>query len=160
MFGLHPSRHSVIGCALLSLSILVFHGARADDVAAVTPANVSSPESLYARMGGHEVMVAIADELIAHSATDAKLKRSFEKSNLPRLKQLLAEQFCALTKGPCVYSGDAMKEVHAGLDIRQDEFYGMVEALRAILIKHDIGLSERNELLALLAPMKRDVVTR
>jgi hypothetical protein len=34
----------------------------------------------------------------------------------------------------------------------------MVEILRDSLRRHDVGLRERNELLALLAPMKRDVV--
>ena len=151
--------HAGIGCIAMSFALLVMSAVHADEIAAPSlPA--TSPDSLYVRMGGKDVITAIADELIEHSATDAKLKRSFAKSNLPRLKQLVGEQFCALTGGPCVYSGDAMKEVHAGLDIRQDEFYGMVESLRVILEQQHVGLSERNEFLALLAPMKRDVVTR
>jgi hemoglobin len=160
-----PSKptHAGIGCIAVSLALLLTPMAHADEVA--TPAVDAAPvvplsDSLYARMGGKEVINAIADELIEHSATDPKLKRSFEKSNIPRVKKLLGEQLCVLTGGPCVYSGDAMKEVHAGFNIRQDEFYGLVEALRVILEQHHIGLSERNELLALLAPMKRDVVTR
>jgi hemoglobin len=48
--------------------------------------------------------------------------------------------------------------VHAGHQISEAEFYGMVEILRDSLRRHDVGLRERNELLALLAPMKRDVV--
>ncbi len=51
-----------------------------------------------------------------------------------------------------------MREVHAGHDISESEFYGMVEVLRRNMINLHIGLGERNELLALLAPMKRDVV--
>jgi hemoglobin len=151
--------HAGIGCIAILIATLFTPALHAEETTVSTPAS-TAPNSLYARMGGKEVMTTIAAELIEHSATDAKLKRSFEKSNIPRLQQLVAEQFCALAGGPCVYSGDAMKEVHAGLNIRQDEFYGMVESLRVILDKHHIGLTERNELLALLAPMKRDIVTR
>jgi hemoglobin len=116
--------------------------------------------SLYERLGGTPVVTAVSGELIDRTAAEPELKRSFDKVDLVRLKKMLTEQICALSGGPCQYSGDSMKEVHAGLNIRQDEFYGMVEVLREIMLRHNIGLRERNELLALLAPMKRDVVTR
>ncbi len=67
---------------------------------------------------------------------------------------------CSLAGGGCKYSGDDVKTVHAGLNIRQGEFYAMVEALRAALDANGVGEREKNELLRLLAPIKRDVVTR
>lgn len=120
----------------------------------------SGAASLYERMGGAPVVAAVSGELIDRTVADPELKRSFDKVDLPRLKKLLTEQICALAGGPCKYSGDTMVEVHAGLNIRQDEFYGMVEVLRDVMIQQGVELRERNELLALLAPMKRDVVTR
>ncbi len=120
----------------------------------------SSAASLYARMGGEAAVTAITAELIDRTVADPKLKRSFDKVGLVRLKKMLAEHICSLTGGPCQYSGDSMIDVHAGQEIREDEFYGMVEILREVMRKHGVGLRERNELLALLAPMKRDVVTR
>ena len=57
-----------------------------------------------------------------------------------------------------MYSGDPMREVHAGHEISQAEFYGMVELLQVVLHEHHVAMRERNELLALLAPMERDVV--
>jgi hemoglobin len=71
---------------------------------------------------------------------------------------LLAEQICDLAHGPCQYSGDSMKEVHAGHHISEAEFYGMVQMLRDILKERHIDMASSNELLRLLAPMKRDVV--
>jgi hemoglobin len=120
----------------------------------------SGAASLYERMGGEAVVTAVTAELIDRTVADPKLKRSFDKVGLVRLKKMLAEHICSLTGGPCQYSGDSMIDVHAGQEIREDEFYGMVEILREVLLKHGVGLRERNELLALLAPMKRDVVTR
>ena len=79
--------------------------------------------------------------------------------NLPRVKSMLVEQLCNVTGGPCTYTGDTMLDVHAGLKITEAEMNGMVEILRRVMIRHRIKLRERNELLAILAPMKRDVVT-
>jgi hemoglobin len=123
---------------------------------AATPAEAP----LYVRLGGEQKMTLVVSELIDHSATDPRTKRSFDGVDIPRVKKLLVEQICELTGGGCTYSGDNMHDVHAGLGIDQSEFYGLVEVLRESMRKHGIGLRERNELLAILAPMKRDVVER
>ncbi len=116
--------------------------------------------SLYARMGGTATVTAVVNELIDHSAADPRLKRSFEGVNLDHVKKMLIEQLCSLTGGGCTYTGDSMRDVHAGLKIDQSEFYGLVESLRIALQHHGVALRERNELLEILAPMKRDVVER
>jgi hemoglobin len=51
-----------------------------------------------------------------------------------------------------------MRQVHANHHITSGEFYGVVEVLRSAMRDHGVGMRERNELLALLAPMKRDIV--
>jgi hemoglobin len=113
---------------------------------------------LYERLGGADGVAAIAAALIDRVAADPRLGRSFEDTNLKRIKTLLAEQICDLSGGPCRYSGDSMKEAHAGLHISQAEFYGMVADLRDILHERHVSQGATNELLRLLAPMKRDVV--
>jgi hemoglobin len=114
--------------------------------------------TLYARLGGETGVAAISNTLIDRVASDPNLGRSFKDSNLGRIKQLLAEQICDLSGGPCRYSGDSMKEVHAGHHISQADFYGMVDRLRTILKERRVDMRATNELLRLLAPMKRDVV--
>ena len=69
----------------------------------------------------------------------------------------IVEHICALTDGDCKYTGDTMKQSHAGMNISEAEFYLMVEALRSSLDRH-VGEREKNELLKILAPMKRDIV--
>jgi hemoglobin len=114
--------------------------------------------SLYGRLGGQEGVATIANTLIDRVATDPSLKRSFDGSNLGRIKKLLAEQICDLSGGPCHYSGDPMKQVHAGHHISEAEFYGMVAALREVLRRQHVSQGASNQLIALLAPMKRDIV--
>jgi len=114
--------------------------------------------SLYDRLGGAPGVAAIADTLINRVTADPLLKRSFQDADLGRIKRLLAEQICDLSGGPCRYSGDSMKEVHAGHHISEAEFYGMVADLRVVLKERNVAQRTTNELLRLLAPMKRDVV--
>lgn len=122
----------------------------------------SAPDTtaLYARMGGTATVTAVVDEVIDRAASDPKLKRSFDGVNLAHVKKMLIEQICALSGGGCTYSGDSMRDVHAGHHIGQGEFYGLVEVLRESLRTHGVALRERNELLKILAPMKRDIVER
>jgi hemoglobin len=126
--------------------------------AANTAVADASPTTLYARLGGQTGVAAISDMLIDRVASDPRMGRSFKDSDLGRIKRLLAEQLCDLSGGPCHYSGDSMKEVHAGHHISEADFYGMVETLRRILKERQVGIAATNELLRLLAPMKRDVV--
>jgi hemoglobin len=114
--------------------------------------------SLYDRLGGQIGVAAIAGSLIDRVSADPMLGRSFRDSKLERIKKLLAEQICDLSGGPCHYSGDSMREVHAGHHITEAEFYGMVADLRAVLKERHVCQGAANELLRLLAPMKRDVV--
>jgi len=116
--------------------------------------------TLYARLGGQAGVTAIANSLIDRVVANPVTGPSFKDTRIARLKRLLAEQLCDLSGGPCHYSGDPMKEVHAGLHISQAQFYVMVETLRDVLKDQHVEPGAGNELLRLLAPMKRDVVER
>jgi hemoglobin len=114
--------------------------------------------SLYARLGGEHGVAVISNTLIDRVVADPVTGPSFADTKIERIKRLLAEQICDLAGGPCHYSGDPMKEVHAGHHISEAQFYVMVDILRDVLKEQHVDLRARNELLRLLAPMKRDVV--
>ena len=116
--------------------------------------------SLYERMGGAANVAATVNDVVDHAASDPRTRRSFEDVNLKRIKQSLAVLICDLSGGGCKYSEDSMRDVHAGLGITQAEFYSLVQIYRDAMVRHGIRLRERNELLALLAPMKRDIVEK
>lgn len=115
-------------------------------------------DSLFLRLGGTAGVTAIAGTLIDRVAADPITAPSFKGTQLPRIKRLLAEQLCDLSGGPCHYSGDPMKEVHAGHHIGEAQFYRMVEILRVEMGERHVDARSTNQLLRLLAPMKRDVV--
>ena len=53
-----------------------------------------------------------------------------------------------------------MDKVHKGLKNTEAEMNLMVQWLREACDKAGVGTREKNELLRLLAPMKRDIVTQ
>jgi hemoglobin len=119
---------------------------------------MAEPQSLYTRMGGAPVVRAVVSETLDRVSGDPRLGRSFAEVDVERVKRLLAEEICMLAGGGCHYSGVSMGEAHAGHQISEAEFYGLVAILRDSLRQHHVGLRERNELLAILAPLKRAVV--
>ena len=130
-------------------------------LAAVLPAwNAlhATPDSLYMRMGGEPVVHAVVSETLDRVVADHRLNQSFARIDVERVKRLLVQQICALAGGGCRYTGDPMREVHAGHQISESEFYGLVEIMRDSMRRHHVGLRERNQLLALLAPMQHDIV--
>jgi hemoglobin len=116
--------------------------------------------SLYERLGGTPAITAVVDDFVGNVAADRRINTFFAHTDIPRLKFLLVQQICQGTGGPCFYSGRDMKGTHAGLGIRGRHFTALVQDLGKSLNKFKVPAREQKELVAILAPMKRDIVTR
>ncbi|MEO7742344.1 MAG: group 1 truncated hemoglobin [Usitatibacter sp.] len=114
--------------------------------------------TLYHRMGGEPVVRRVVDDVIDRTAADPRTGRSFKDVKMARLKEKLREQICNVAGGGCAYTGDPMLEVHKGLKVTEAEFSLMVQFLREALERFGVHEAEKNELLRLLGPMKRDIV--
>ncbi len=123
-------------------------------------AGAGAAPTLCDRLGGAAFLEQVADELVEVTRKDPVSGHHFAKVNLKRVKKQIGIQLCAVADGPCKYDGDDMKAVHGGQGITQADFYRLVEHLREILDAHGVSLRDKNELLARLAPMIRDVVTK
>ncbi|MDG4595102.1 MAG: group 1 truncated hemoglobin [Candidatus Contendobacter sp.] len=121
-----------------------------------TPAKTT----LYERLGGQPAINAVVDDFVANVAADKRINRFFANANIPRLKRLLGEQICAGAGGPCTYTGKDMKTAHVGMGITDAEFNALVEDLVKSLDKFKVPAKEQQELLAVLGPMRTDIVTR
>jgi hemoglobin len=114
--------------------------------------------SLYQRLGGQPAITAVIDDFVANVAADERINGRFAKTDIPRLKKLLVEQVCAGTGGPCQYTGRDMKTAHKGMRLQEAEFTALVEDLGKSLNKFKVAKQEQDELLAILGPMKPDIV--
>ncbi len=84
----------------------------------------------------------------------------FERSGQERVKRQLAEQFCAILGGGRVYSGRDMKTSHEQLGATRADFNALVEDLQIAVDRRGIPFRAQNRLLARLAPMHREIITR
>ncbi len=117
-------------------------------------------KSLYERLGGQPAIVAVVDDFVGNVAKDKRINGFFAKADIPNLKTRLVEQICAGTGGPCAYRGRDMKTTHAGMGVRSRYFNALVQDLQKTLKKFKVPRKEQGELLAILGPMKKDIVTR
>ena len=123
-----------------------------------TPA-VQSP-SLYDRLGGAAGVAKFVHATLARSSTEPRTARSFDGVKLQPLQQSLAEHICMLSGGGCRYQGANMADAHKDSHIRDSEFDAIVSILREELDRAGVSISAKNELLRLLASMKRDIVAK
>lgn len=115
-------------------------------------------KSLYDRLGGKPAIVAVVDQFVANVAADSRINGRFATTDIPKLKGHLVDQVCMATGGPCTYKGRDMKTTHAGMKITDADFTALVEDLVAALDKFKVPAREKNELLGILGPMKKDIV--
>lgn len=122
----------------------------------------AAPKSLYDRLGGKDGVAALVDALVKNVSSDPELKKSFAKTTGPKLeafKKNLADQLCEATGGPCKYAGKDMKEAHKGLKITEGQWDKFVQRLTDALNELKVADAEQNELLAIVAPMKDQIVS-
>jgi hemoglobin len=115
-------------------------------------------KSLYERLGGKPAITAVVDQFVANVANDGRINGRFATTDIPKLKKNLVDQVCAASGGPCTYTGRDMKTTHAGMRISTADFNSLVEDLVASLDKFNVPQREKNELLGILGPMKKDIV--
>jgi hemoglobin len=123
-------------------------------------AQSSAPgDQLYKSFGEKPGLVVLMDDFMTRLLADPRTGPHFKPANQQRVKEQLAEQLCALSGGPCIYKGVDMKSSHANLDIKKSDFHALVEVLQQSMDAQDIAFREQNKMLALLAPMNRDIIT-
>jgi hemoglobin len=119
--------------------------------------------SLYKRLGGYDALAAVTDEFIGRLATDKSLGRFFVGASVnsqARIRQLVVDQLCNATGGPCLYIGRDMKTSHAGLGITEADWTTSVNHLVATLDKFKVPAKEKGEVLAAISSLKKDIVEK
>lgn len=118
--------------------------------------------SLYARMGGDEVIAPMASEFIDWIVIDDRLKRLFgthyTEAQFKAIRRHVVEFLCQITGGPCVYTGRDMKTTHRGLGITDDDWVTAADLLTAALDKYRVPAPEQVEFMRIVTSLKGDIV--
>ncbi len=139
----------VLGGALLSTGVHAQEGVKLTDDAGI-----------YKEFGEKSGLVKIMDDFMVNLLKDPRTKPSFENVDQNRIKEQLVDQFCFILNGPCEYKGAKMKPIHANSGINRENFNALVEQLQFAMDKNNVPFRAQNKLLAVLAPMHRDIITK
>jgi len=140
-------RGRLVRLVAVSALLLISAGARAD-------------KTLYEAMGGEPALRSAVEHFADLVQTDDRINFTFAEADMSKFKKLIFEQLCNLSGGPCRYTGRDMRTSHAKLNINNAEFNSLAEDLYMALDRAGIPYRLQNKLMALLAPMQHDIVTR
>jgi truncated hemoglobin YjbI len=121
----------------------------------------SATDSLYKRLGGYDVIAAVADDFLAWGWADKQLGRYFvghSESSFKELRQHVVNLLCELTGGSCVYTGRDMKSSHKGLGVTEADWKIADDLFVAALNKHKVGTQEQSEFMKIIRDMKSQIV--
>ncbi len=115
--------------------------------------------SLYERLGRREGITRITADLMKNHLANPLVKTRFMNSqDIGRVERRAIEFFCAGTGGPEAYTGQDMVATHKGMNISEQEFMSVIDDAMDALEKNAIDEATRNDVLAVLWSMRRDVV--
>jgi hemoglobin len=121
------------------------------------PARAST---LFEEIGGESTLKAVVEELTSIALEDERINFAFAGTDLAKFKHLLYTQLCELAAGPCIYDGRSMSSAHSKLAITTAQFNALAEDLYKAFDHVGVSYRTQNKLMALLAPMQREVVKR
>jgi hemoglobin len=130
-------------CALLLLPVM-------------TPAHAAP--TLFERIGGEAKLKITVSEFANIILADDRINFTFANADMDKFKKLLYEQLCNITQGPCAYTGRDMHESHLKLNINDAQFNALAEDLYVAFERAHVPYRLQNKVMALLAPMERDIV--
>ena len=125
---------------------------------ATKAASAARDDSLYRALGGNAGIEKVVDAALTEIHDDPHVNLFFANTDLPDLRRLLVEQFCAASGGPCEYTGRSMEEAHAGLNLSDDDFDRFVADLVRAFDKAGVPADLQQKLLALFGPMRSQIV--
>lgn len=120
--------------------------------------------TLWDRLGGEPAVKAVVHDFVAKAAANPKVdftrggKYPIDAAGVANLEKLLVDLVSATTGGPRKYTGRDMKSSHQGMAISEAEFGAIAGDLIATLQKYKVPQKEIDELVAIVASTKPDIV--
>lgn len=124
---------------------------------------MASEKSLYERLGGYDAIAAFVTDYINRIRADPNFSRfgtSRGTDKKAKDLQLNIDYMCKITGGSHYYIGRDMKTTHTGLDITQAEWEANMRYMREALDKYHVTQKEKEEVLALVANMREEIVEK
>ena len=150
-------------CFVATLAIVAAAQQPMNASAAVASGAGQMKKSLYARLGGYDAIAAVVDDFIGRLVADKRFSKFFvghSEDSLKKIRMHVIDQLCAAAGGPCLYIGRDMKTSHHGLGITSDDWDESAKHLVESLDKFNVPKAEKDELLAFVGTLKKDIVDK
>ncbi|MDO7596145.1 MAG: group 1 truncated hemoglobin [Pseudomonadota bacterium] len=114
--------------------------------------------TLYDKLGGEAGVDGIVSGLIKQIGQDKQIFHYFADANISRFRTHLTTHLCAITDGPCQYTGDSMTDIHTGMKITEKDFNHLVDLLINAMNLEGIPHRILNQLIAKLVPLRVSII--
>ena len=158
--GIHASGPTPAAGASSSTAV---GDAPAAPVASPTSRHAKADATLFLRLGGMDGITAFSDDFLGRVTNDPVIIPFFKgltDADLKRIRQHVIELLCSATGGPCTYSGKDMKTTHKDMEINNDSWNAFTGHLNESVTRFRVPDRERNELVVIIASLKKDIVNR
>ena len=152
-------RVALVFCLLGTLAVV----ATAQGSMNASVAGQTMQKSLYERLGGYDAIAKVVDNFIGRLVADQRFKKFFvghSEDSLKKIRMHVIDQLCEAAGGPCDYTGRDMKATHHGLGITSDDWDASAKHLVESLDKFKVPKAEKDELLAFVSTLKKDIVDK
>jgi hemoglobin len=171
--------------AMRALNALLLVGALAGPLAAQPPAGPPPPpnppmtsppmgpspkatmrdgKTLYQRIGGYDAIAKTVDaflpNLIAALPKLGTMATGLADASKVRNRQMIVDQICMLTGGPCIFVGRPNDVTHQGLQITQEDWDKSQGALAKTLDEMGVKDPDKSELIAVIDNLKGDIIQK
>jgi hemoglobin len=131
------------------------------------PPPAAPAPSLYERLGKHDALDAVVDELLGNVLADRRISKLFDKARKDKdrakaLRTHLVAELCVVAGGgdECAYDGKPMKDAHQGMKIGEAQWNAFIEDLTIALKTRNVDDALAKELIDQLEQQtKADIVT-
>jgi hemoglobin len=126
----------------------------------VWSAGAAHAATLFAELGGRAGTTAIARDTMSRALSDPRIASIFADVDMNHLERQFGIQLCQIAGGPCIYHGLSMHDAHEGYAIRPVDFNALVEDMETTMSARGIPWRVQTRLLARLASMEPEVVSK
>jgi hemoglobin len=125
---------------------------------------MTTSPSLYDRLGGIYSIAAVVDDFVDRIMVNPilnanpKVDEAHHRVSKAGFKYLVTEMVGWATGGPQRYTGKTMRDSHQHLEITEPEWQAFLRDLQTTLNKFQVPAAEQQELFAIVASTKGDIV--
>jgi len=120
----------------------------------------TSPDSLYARMGGEPALRAVIDDFIDRVYDDIMIGYLFSGVDRQRIKDLEFQHASQFLGGPHAYGGRPLRAAHAKHRIMGGQFARRLQLLRNVFATHRVPEEVQRAFLAHNESLREQVTSQ